>query len=323
MKKVLVTGGSGFVGGALLERLSDLGYELVAPSRRLLPRAPVGVVNPLLGELSGDLDWSDALTGISVVIHVAARVHILNETAADPLAEFRKANLDGTLRLAEQAKAAGVQRFIFISSIGVNGSTTDGCAFQESTAPAPHSNYAVSKYEAELELKKVFSGSAANFVIIRPPLVYSWDAPGNFARLLKLVKKGFPLPFGSINNRRGFVSLENLIDFISCCVEHPAAANQLFLISDGEDISTKNLVRTLASGMGRKAMLLPIPARLLKLALKLLGRDALHDQLCGSLEIDSSKARNLLSWYPPKSITVSLEAAGKAYTEGTDRKVGY
>lgn len=320
MRKVLVTGGSGFVGGALLERLSHLGFELVAPSRRLLSRAPVDVVNPLLGELSADLDWSDALIGVSVVIHIAARVHVLNETAADPLAEFRKANVDGTLQLAKQSKAAGVQRFIFISSIGVNGSTTNGRAFKESSSPAPHSNYAVSKHEAELELQKLFSGSATEYVIIRPPLVYDWDAPGNFARLLKLIKQGFPLPFGSIDNRRGFVSLENLIDFITCCVDHPAAANQLFLISDGEDISTRYLVRTLALGMGRKAMLLPVPTSLLGMMLKLLGRDALNDQLCGSLEIDSSKARNLLSWHPPKTITAALEAAGKCYTEGNERK---
>jgi len=297
-KNLLLTGATGFVGRALQQRiLADEQYVLTVAVRRAIA-VPSDARAVYVADLSAETDWSEALQEIDVVIHSAARAHVLVESTADPLIEFRKTNVDGTLALAEQALAAGVQRFVFISSIGVNGANTAEQPFREHDVPAPHAPYAVSKLEAEIALQELCSGSTMELVIIRPPLVYASNAPGNFGRLLKLVALALPLPFALVKNRRSIIALENLVDFVLCCAGHPHAGNQTFLVSDDESISAPEMLRYLSRGMGKRFVLLPVPVALMRFAAKLFGREALFNQLCGSLEIDSSKARSLLGWTP-------------------------
>jgi nucleoside-diphosphate-sugar epimerase len=254
---------------------------------------------------------SAACQDFDCIVHLAGRAHVLSEHDQNPLEAFRRANCGATLRLAQQAVESGVRRFIFISSIGVNGAETSRKPFDEFSNPKPHADYAISKLEAEEGLKKLLAGTETELVIIRPPLVYGVDAPGNFARLLKFVATGLPLPLGRINNRRSIVSLENLVSFISLCIEHSAAAGQLFLVSDGEDISTTEMVLALAQGMGKKPLMLPVPDSLLKVGAKLLGKESLYTQLCCSLQVDSSKARSLLGWKPQENTLEALEKIGR------------
>ncbi|WP_408698867.1 NAD-dependent epimerase/dehydratase family protein, partial [Acinetobacter baumannii] len=258
---------------------------------------------------------TESLDDIHVIIHLAGRAHILNEKVKDPLQEFRKVNVEGTLELAKQALENKVKRFIFISSIGVNGSSTNGKAFSEQDVPQPHADYAVSKLEAELALQKLFEGTETELVIIRPPLVYAAHAPGNFARLLKLASTNIPLPFIGVNNKRTFVALENLVNFIECCITHPLAKNELFLIADTESLSTKQLVTYLRQGMQKKANLIYIPHFVMKLGALGIGKIKLYEQLFGSLEVDSSKARTLLGWQPPLSAVSAIQKAGNEYTK--------
>ena len=312
-QRVLLTGATGFVGSAVQQRIvTDEQYGLTIAVRRSVPAEnTVRVVQ--VPELTAQTDWRDALQGVDVVIHCAARAHVLVEDVADPLVEFRKTNVDGTLALAQQALAAGVQRFVFISSIGVNGASTQGQAFTEKSVPAPHAPYAVSKHEAEIALQELCADSAMELVIIRPPLVYAGHAPGNFARLLKLVNFGLPLPFSLVKNQRSMVALENLVDFILCCAVHPAAANQTFLIADKQPVSTPQMLRYLSAGMGKHLLLLPVPVSLMRVAAKLVGRKVLFDQLCGSLEVDASKARQLLGWTPPVTVAEAMRKTAAAY----------
>jgi nucleoside-diphosphate-sugar epimerase len=250
---------------------------------------------------------------VDVVVHLAARAHVLQEGVADPLAEFRRVNVDGALSLARQSIANGVKRFIFISSIGVNGGFTSGQAFTENSPEAPHADYAQSKQEAERALKTLAEGSGMELVVIRPPLVYAANAPGNFRRLLKLVASGLPMPFGSVNNRRTMVALPNLVDFINACIQHPAAANETFLVSDSQSISTGEMARLLSQGMGKTTMLLPVPDALMKWTAKLAGKSNLYVQLCCSLEVDNAKARRLLNWQPPLTAQAALVQVGSQY----------
>lgn len=312
--KVLVTGATGFVGRSLFQWLSRQKDCNVVGSCRD-PRQVETEALPLIpvGELSAETDWHAALVDIDVVVHLAARAHVLDESGGDPRAEFQRANVDGAIALANQALAAGVRRFIFISSIGVNGNVTGEHVFSEQSAPAPHAEYAHSKLEAESRLKALLDGTTMELVIIRPPLVYAGHAPGNFKRLQKLIASNIPLPFAMINNRRSMVALENLVDFIGCCIFHPLAANQLFLVADGVDVSTAQMVRYLAKGMDSRVILLPVPGRLLHWGAKLLGREGMYTQLCGSLVIDSSKSRTLLGWRPPVSPEDALVSAGRDF----------
>lgn len=310
MKKVLVTGASGFIGTSLLERLGEAGYRVVAAVRHASGRIPNHLPAIRVGDMQPDTDWSQALKEVNVVVHAAARAHVMHEQAEDPLREFRRVNVEGTLGLARQAVAAGVERFVFISSIGVNGACTGAEAFSERSSPAPHADYAISKLEAEQGLLEIAKSSSMELVIVRPPLVYAGHAPGNFHRLLKLVRSELPLPFAAVENRRSMIALENLVDFISLCIEHPAAANELFLISDGMDLSTSDMIRYLAAGMGCKTRLFPMPDVLMRKVAQLLGRAAMYTQLCGSLTIDSSKARELLGWTPPMTAEQALLKAG-------------
>ncbi|WKD51426.1 UDP-glucose 4-epimerase family protein [Microbulbifer spongiae] len=315
MKKVMVTGASGFVGSSLLRSLAESGFQVIAALRHSSRKVYLGVPDIRVEGLLSDTDWTLALEETEVVIHTAARVHVMNDKAMDPLCEFRKINVEGTLNLARQAVRQGVRRFIFISSIGVNGLETSTKPFDEQCEENPHTAYAVSKSEAETELNRLLTGTQTELVIIRPPLVYGVDAPGNFGRLIRLVALGVPMPLGCINNRRSVVSLENLVSFITLCIEHPLAAGQLFLVSDGEDISSMEIVAALARGMNRKMLILPVPDFLLKFGAELFKKKSLYIQLCCSLQIDSSKARNILGWRPRKNTVEALEEIGRLYVK--------
>lgn len=311
--KILVTGANGFIGQALCGSLQQ--DHQVRASLRQPNISPFCVDQVVIGDITTDTTWHKALEGIDAIIHLAARAHVLNETHVDPLTEFRKTNVEGTLNLARQALLAGVKRFVFISSIGVLGAETHAHPFSEASKADPQADYAVSKLEAELALKQLVEGSAMALVIIRPPLVYGANAPGNFGRLLKLVSSNLPLPLGAIHNQRSMVSLDNLVDFIQLCLTHPNAANHTFLIADGTDVSTTELIKLLANGMGRATLLLPIPVKLIKIAASLLGKKNLAQQLCGSLQIDISKAQNMLGWMPPVSANNALILTGKQYQQ--------
>ncbi len=254
-----------------------------------------------IGDMSGDTDWSDALREIDVVVHCAARVHVMKERSNDPLADFRAANLDATLSLARQSVTAGVRRLVFISSIGVNGAQTFEQPFTESDPPAPHSLYAVSKNEAELELMNMARETGLEVVIIRPPLVYGPDAPGNFGTLVRAVLAGRRLPLGSIDNRRSFIGRDNLADFVLTCVTDPRAANQTFLVSDDCDLSTADLLRTLAQAADVPSRLFGLPVWMLTMAGTILGKKDTIVSLTGDLRVDISKARQMLGWAPPMS----------------------
>lgn len=307
---ILLTGSSGFIGRALLGRLqTEPGLRLFEAGRQPVSRAGYTCV----GQLQADTDWSQALQNIQVVVHLAGRAHVLQSAGSDTPAAFQQANVDGALNLARQAAAAGVQRFIFISSIGVNGAQTDEHPFTELCIPQPQVAYAMSKYAAEQGLQALTQQTSMQLVIIRPPLVYAAHAPGNFRRLLQLVASGIPLPFARVENRRSMLALENLLDFIRCCIEHPAAANQVFLVADEFAVSTPQLVRYLAEGMGQPAHLFALPATLLRGCTTLLGKRALFEQVCGSLRIDASKGRQLLGWQPPVNPEQALRKAGREF----------
>ena len=302
--KVLLTGASGFLGGRIAEALESIPDIAVVASLRGAVSIPnVQIVR--VPDLSATTDWSDALYGTQIVIHAAARAHVIKDDGVDPLSEYRRVNVDGTLNLAHQAVAAGVQRFIFISSICVNGNINTQ-PFTVDDIPNPAELYAQSKWEAEQGLSEIQRETGMELVTIRPPLVYGPDAPGNFGSLMKLVAHGVPLPLGAIHNRRSLVAVDNLVDLIITCIDHPAAANQVFLAGDGEDLSTTELLRGVARAMGKPSRLIPVPASLLMLAATLLGKEAVAQRLLGSLQVDISKARHLLGWEPPITVEEGL-----------------
>jgi nucleoside-diphosphate-sugar epimerase len=304
--KILLTGATGFVGGRLaeaLDRMSDI--ELTCAVRRIVAARNGRVV--VVNGLDADTVWFDALANQQVVIHTAARAHIMDDIAADPLAEFRSVNVAGTLSLAHQAAGAGIRRFVFISSIKVNGEkTAPGRCFTAEDCPAPEDPYGISKLEAEQGLQQIALETGMEVVIIRPPLVYGAGVKGNFASMIKLVEKGLPLPFGAIDNRRSLVGLDNLVDLIITCIGHPNAANQVFLVSDGEDLSTSGLLRRVAKAMGKPSRLIPVPAGLLQLGATVLGKKAVGQRLLGSLQVDISSTRERLDWTPPVSVDEGL-----------------
>lgn len=308
---IAITGASGFVGSALFDAFQSNGSYNVKGFCRNLPNGSEADL-VALGALE-TADYSQDLVNIDVVIHTAARAHVMKEKTHDPLVEFRKVNVEGTLRLARQAMDAGVKRFIFISSIGVNGGSTNEEAFNEKQTPNPHTPYARSKFEAELALQELCKEGSMELVIIRPPLVYAAHAPGNFSTLLKVVAKELPLPFSLVKNQRSFVALENLIDFITLCVSHPKAANETFVVADKERVSTPELIRFLGLGMGKHNRLVPVPVSMMKLGAKLVGKGAMYEQLCGSLEVDITKAQSLLNWQPPLSTQTAMTKAGENY----------
>lgn len=306
---IVVTGITGFVGRAVLESLSALAsFKLVAAVRKPISNLPTGVACMLVADLKADTDWSQALDGAWTVIHCAARVHVMDDPSSDPLAEFRKVNVEGTLNLARQAVADGVKRFIFISSIKVNGEgTAPGAAYTADDVAAPLDPYGISKLEAEQGLRALAAETGMQVVIIRPVLVYGPGVKANFLSMMRWLNKGVPLPFGAIYNKRSLVALDNLVDLIVTCIDHPAAANQTFLVSDGEDLSTTELLGKMAMALGKPARLLPLPSWILESSAKLLGKQALAQRLCGSLQVDITKTRELLSWTPPLSVDKALE----------------
>ncbi len=320
-KAVLVTGASGFVGAAVASRLVRLGCPITrAAVRRAYTKLPIGVEGCVVPTLAADTDWTSALAGIDSVVHAAARVHVMRESHADPLSEFRRVNVEGTLNLARQASQAGVRRFVFISSIKVNGEATEpGQPFRADDEPSPRDAYGISKLEAEVGLRALAQSTGMEVVIIRPVLVYGPGVRANFQTLLRLVSSGVPLPFGRTNNRRSLVALDNLADLVCTCLEHPAAANQTFLVSDGEPVSTANLVRAMAAAMGKQPRLIDVPLPWMSRVANALGQGAVTQRLFDSLEVDIDKNRQLLGWQPPTSMADALAAAARPYVAARRR----
>lgn len=313
--KVLVTGASGFVGRALCAELSRQGFSVRAAIRSA--NARINLAEPaLVGSIDGSTDWSAALRGVDAVIHLAARVHVMKEDCADPLAEFLKVNLHGTENLAIQAARAGIKRLVYVSSIKVNGEQTrEGQPFRESDEPSPQDPYGVSKHEAEKALQRIAAETPMKVVIVRLPLVYGPEVGGNFLRLLKLVDRSVPLPFASIRNQRSMLYLGNFVDALIVCAVHPNAGGKTYIVSDGETISTPQLIRELARLMEKPAHLWPFPTGLLKFAGLLFGKVDEIDRLIGSLVIDSSKFRDELGWVPPYSMEQGLAVTAKWFQQ--------
>lgn len=320
-KPVLITGASGFVGAAVAARLVQLGCPTTrAAVRRAYTQLPPGVEGCVVTTLGADTDWTSALAGIDSVVHAAARVHVMRESATDPLAAFRRVNVEGTLNLARQAAQAGVRRFVFISSIKVNGEVTEpGRPFRADDEPAPQDDYGVSKLEAEVGLRALAEATGMEVVIIRPVLVYGPGVRANFQALLRLVNNGVPLPFGKTVNRRSLVALDNLADLVCTCLEHPAAANQTFLVSDGEAVSTAGLVRAMATALGKKPRLLDVPLPWMSRVAQALGQGAVTQRLFDSLEVDIDKNRQLLGWQPTTRMADALAATARPYVEARRR----
>lgn len=306
-KTVLITGSTGFVGAALVKQLASLMTCQVRALVRSKGVVFADSVNPVYVGSDYLTSGNVPLTGVDVLIHCAARVHVMSDASSDPLSEYRKINVDGTLNLAKQAAQSGVKRFIFISSIKVNGEETQvGTPFTAEDIPAPSDPYGVSKMEAEQQLMSLGKEIGMEIVVIRPVLVYGPGVKANFRSMMNWLNKGWPLPLGAIRNQRSFVALENLIDLIITCIEHPGAANQVFLASDGYDMSTTQLLKQLGEALGRPARLIPVPVSILVRAASLLGRRSAAQRLCGSLQVDIRKSRELLGWSPPSTVENAL-----------------
>ena len=321
VQKVLVTGSGGFIGAKLCDELIARGKHVCGATRArceepkgALDRTPSNHASHgssrfktvEVGNIGEGADWTEALEGVDAVVHLAARAHILREFALDLLAEFRKINTQGTLTLAEAAARAGVKRFVFLSSVGASGDSSSEAPLTEETPPRPTTPYGLSKWEAEQALQEVESRTGIEVVIIRPPLLYGPRVKGNFLRFVQLIERGVPLPLGGLRNRRSFLGLSNIVDLICCCLEHPEAAGKTFLASDGDDVSTPELIRRIAKALGKSARLLPLPEWLLRFGGAITGKSEDVRRLCGSLQIDSSRVRRVLGWTPPSTMQEEL-----------------
>ena len=319
--RVLVTGASGFVGHEVAVRLSGETHLVPrAAHRGVIRELPARAEQTVVESLSATTDWSRALAGCEALVHTAARVHVMHDAAADPLAEFRAVNVAGTLHLAREAVRAGVKRFVFISSIKVNGEqTAPGTPFTADDVPAPADPYGVSKHEAEQALRLVASETGLEVVIIRPVLVYGPGVKANFRAMMRWVHKGIPLPLGAVHNSRSLVALDNLVDLVVRTLAHPGAANQTFLVSDGDDVSTTELLRRTAAAMGKRARLIPVPSILLETAARVLGKEDLARRLSGSLTVDIRKTCERLEWSPPVNLDRALEKTVAHFLAGAAR----
>ncbi len=304
-KPVLITGASGFVGRNFCRFLKTSQVPFRPVVR--LPAIKDDDSTMVVGDIHAVTDWSAALCGVTAVVHLAARVHVMQEYEQDPLTAFRAVNVDGTLNLARQAAEAGVKRFVFLSSIKVNGEETGEVPFRPSDTPAPVDPYGISKLEAEKGLQEIARQTGLEVVIIRPPLVYGKEAGGNFARLRRLALKGWPLPLGGMHNKRSLIGVDNLCDCIIVCLHHPNAAGKTLLVSDNHDISTPDLVRLLASSASRSIWLLPVPVGVLQLLAKLCGRGPEVKRLTENLQVDCSETMRLLNWQPPVSLEQGIK----------------
>lgn len=312
--KVLLTGATGFVGRGVLARLcQENDVEVRVAQRGRAAPWPEGVEVAQIDGLSVAQSWDEALQGVEVVIHCAARVHVMDEQAADPLAGFRAVNVEATRHLAQQAAAAGVTRFVFVSSIKVNGEeTAAGRPFTADATARPQDAYGQSKLEAEQALFAIAAQTGLEVVVVRPPLVYGPGVKANFASLMRALQRRLPLPFGAIDNRRSLVARDNLVDLLLCCARHPAAAGQVFLVSDGEDLSTAQLCRGLSQALGVRPRLLPVPPALLRLLGRLTGRSQQVQRLLGSLQVDISATCRRLDWRPPVRVEQALWETAQA-----------
>lgn len=314
---ILLTGGTGFVGQAVLNKLMNEGHRITAVVRGHRPEMAPAIHQHVVADMLDVTDWASVLENQHAIIHAAARVHVMNEIEQNPLEAFRRVNVDATLQLANAAARAGIKRFVFISSVKVNGEATlPGAPFDESSTDQPSDAYGHSKKEAEDRLFEVAGRTGMEVVVVRPVLVYGPGVGANFLSLMRWVDRGVPLPLGAIHNKRSFVSIGNLADFIIRCASHPAAANQVFLISDGEDMSTSELLRRMSNALGVPDRLIGVPSGLLLLLGKLSGKGAEMQRLCGSLQVDISKARRLLCWNPPISVEQSLAATAESFKKG-------
>lgn len=311
---VLVTGANGFVGTALCEFFtkSQVPVRAIVRTSGLSP-TDTGVES--VGDISSKTDWTHALKDVTKVVHLASRVHIMTDQSANPLAEYRLINVEGTVNLARQAAAAGVKRFVFLSSIKVNGEFTElSRPFTADDEPAPTDAYGISKHEAEMALRQIAMETDMEVVIIRPPLVYGPGVKANFAAKMRWLARGLPVPLaGMTHNRRSLVALDNLIDLIVTCLNHPKAANQTFLVSDAEDLSTADLLKRTGVALGKPARLFYVPSWLLQRLATLVNKPGIYQRLCGSLQVDMSKTRQLLAWTPPLSVDEGLRRAAKAF----------
>jgi nucleoside-diphosphate-sugar epimerase len=315
MAKILITGATGFVGRALFENLkSKKKYLTHLTTRTNQKELFEGGKTFNIGEIDSNTNWKDALDGVSCVVHCAARAHIMEKKQTDSLNVYRRINVDGTRNLAKQAALRGIKRFIFLSSIKVNGEETIASeSFKYDDIPQPKDAYGISKLEAEQALLEISKQTGLEVVIIRPPLVYGEGVKGNFLRLLDIVYKQIPLPFAKINNLRSFIALDNLIDLIICCIEHPKAAGKTFLASDGQDLSTTDLIRKLSKFMNKSPRLFQVPQLIIQLIGRLVGKSSEIKRLFGSLRVDNSYTREILEWSPVLSLDESLEKTVRWY----------
>ena len=313
----LITGSSGFVGMNLCSEMNALGHEIyrvIRSETRLDSRNTTKDHFYFIDEIGANTDWSAALAGTNCVIHCAARAHVMHENETDALSAYRTVYVEGTRNLAEQAADAGVKRFVFLSSIKVNGERTiSGSGFTSADNAFPEDAYGISKWEAEQALHEVSARTGLEVVIIRPPLVYGPGVKGNFLSLLGWLKKGIPLPLGAIHNQRSLVGIDNLIDLIITCIDHPAAANQTFLVSDDEDLSTTELLGCMSKALGKPARLVPVPVSLLHFGAKLLGKRDMAQRLLGNLQVDISHTKKVLDWAPPVSVDEGLRRTAEWY----------
>ena len=313
---ICVTGANSFVGSALCKSLFDLNHQVCGIIRnRDSARGCKGINYFLVESINAETSWDSALRNIEVIIHLAARVHVLKETIPDPITAFRQINTLGTEHLARMAAQMGVRRLVFLSTIGVNGKETPDKPFNETDTLAPRDAYALSKWEAELALMQVATETSLEVVILRPPLVYGPGVKGNFLRLLQAVRRGIPLPLASIRNRRSIIFLGNLVEAIITCMTHPQAKGKTYLVSDDEHISTAELISRIARAMGKPARLWPFPAELLRIAATLAGKSAEADRLLNSLLVDSSKIRSELGWKPSSSLDQGLAETARWFLQ--------